>query len=187
MLNSGRFYVLYLVVQRGKIALKSILRDDHRSAAVVRVKRERSGVFEAAVQEEYHMAFGIVNEPERADATGLQAQIAHHPFRRGEREFARGFVTLRNQHIFEPMLDVVYGQIVVAREANKVVLVALVIAHEDVLAMHASVVVPIAFRLLDGLALGMVVGRKWDVVIVQVAQDAFLAVGYNIVVRHGYL
>ena len=72
--------VLDLVTERSEKALKSVLRDDDRSAAIVRMERERGGVFEAAVKEENDMTFGIVDESERADTTGFQAEIAHHPF-----------------------------------------------------------------------------------------------------------
>ena len=72
--------VLYFVAKRSEKALKSVLRDDDRSAAIVRMERERGGVFEAAVKEENDVTFGIVDESERADTTGFQAEIAHHPF-----------------------------------------------------------------------------------------------------------
>ena len=72
--------VLDLVAERSEKALKSVLRDDDRSSAIVRMERERGGVFEAAVKEENDMTFGIVDESERADTTGFQAEIAHHPF-----------------------------------------------------------------------------------------------------------
>ena len=88
-------------------------------------------------------------------------------------------MSLRDEDFFEPVLDVVNRQIVVAREANEVVLVALVIAHEDVLAMHASVVVPPTFCLLDGFAFGMIVGGERNVVFSEIAQDFFLAFGYD--------
>ena len=45
-------------------------------------------------------------------------------------------------------------------KANQIVLIALVIAHKDVLAMHTAIVLPPAFSLLDGLALGMVVAGE---------------------------
>jgi hypothetical protein len=41
-------------------------------------------------------------------------------------------------------------------------LIALVIAHKDVLAMHTTIILPPAFRLLDGLTLGMIVALKWN-------------------------
>ena len=72
--------VLDLVAERSKKALKSVLGDDDRTAAIVRMERERGGVFEAAIKEENDMTFGIVDESERADATGFQPQIAHHSF-----------------------------------------------------------------------------------------------------------
>ena len=52
----------------------------------------------------------------------------------------------------------------VAVEADEVVLRTLVVAHEDILAMHTAIVLPPAFGLLDGLALGVVVAGVRDVV-----------------------
>jgi len=48
----------------------------------------------------------------------------------------------------------------VAVEADEVMLGTLVVAHEDVLAMHTAIVLPPAFGLLDGLTLGVVVAFK---------------------------
>lgn len=104
------------------------------------------------------MVLRIINESERTDTSGFQTKVLHHPFRRGEREFSRSLETLRNQHIFEPMLDVMNRQIIVAGEADEVMLVAFVIAHEDVLAMHTPIVMPPPFGFLDGLAFGVIVG-----------------------------
>ena len=72
--------VLDFVAERSEKALKSVLGDDDRSAAIVRVERERGGIFETAVKEENDMTLGIIDESERADATGFQAEIAHHSF-----------------------------------------------------------------------------------------------------------
>ena len=72
--------ILHGITHGGEVLLKSVLGDDDRTAAIVRMERERGGVFEAAVKEENDMTFGIVDESERADTTGFQAEIAHHPF-----------------------------------------------------------------------------------------------------------
>jgi len=58
------------------------------------------------------------------------------------------------------------------------------IAHEDVLAMNATIVVPPAFGFLDGLAFGVVVGSEGNVVFLQITQDALLSIGYNVIVFH---
>ena len=81
------------------------------------------------------------------------------------------------------MFDIMNRQIVVAREANEVMLVTLVIAHEDVLAMHTSIVVPPAFGFLNSLTFGVIVGRKGDVVFLQIAQHVLLPFGYDVVPR----
>ena len=65
-------------------------------------------------------------------------------------------------------------QIVIAMEADEVMLIALMIAHKDVLAMHTSVIFPPALGLLDGLAFRVVVAREWDGVLSQIIQHEFL-------------
>lgn len=157
--------------------------DDYCSSAVVGVKAQRRGVLQAAVEKEDDMVVGVVDESEGADRAGFETEVTHHPFGRGEREFAGGFETMRDNDILEPMLDVMDCEIVVAREADEVVLVAFVVAHEDVFAMDGTIIVPPTFRLLDGLALGVIVGRERNVVFVQIAEDALLTVGNNLVVH----
>ena len=82
------------------------------------------------------------------------------------------------------MLDIVNRQIVVARKADEVVLVTLVVAHEDVLAMYTPVVVPPPFGFLNRLAFGVIVSREGDVVFVQIPQNLLLSFGYDVVVFH---
>ena len=48
----------------------------------------------------------------------------------------------------------------VAMKADQIVLIAFVIAHEDILAMYAAIVLPPAFGFLDGLTLGVVVAGE---------------------------
>ena len=146
------------------------------------MKGERGGVLQAAVEKEDDVVVGVVDESEGADRAGFETEVTHHPFGRGEREFAGRFESLRDKDILEPMLDVMDCEIVVARETDEVVLVAFVVAHEDVFAMDGTIIVPPTFRLLDGLAFGVIVGRERNVVFVQIAEDALLTVG-NLVVH----
>ena len=88
-------------------------------------------------------------------------------------------MSLRDENFFKPMLNVVNRQIVVAGKADEIVLIALVIAHEDILTMHASIIVPPTFCLLDGFAFGMIVGGERNVVFSEIAQDFFLSFGYD--------
>ena len=148
------------------------------------MKTQRFGVPQAAVQEQDHMVIDVVDKSERTDTARFQAKVLHHSFGRRKREFTGGLETLRDKNILEPMLDIVNRQIVVTRKADQVMLVTLVIAHEDVLAMHTPVIVPPPLRLLDGLALRVIVGRKRNAVFVQIAQDALLSIGYYLVVFH---
>ena len=63
----------------------------------------------------------------------------------------------------------------VAVNANQVMLVALVVAEEEVLAMHRAVVLPPATCLLDGLSLGVIVVRKGDIVFSKIIQNGFFS------------
>lgn len=176
--------VLHPIAEGGEVALESVLGNDDGAATVVGMEGERGGVAKAAVEEKDDVVVGIVDETEGADATGFEPEVTHHSFGRGKGEFARCTLTLRDQDILEPMLDVVDGEVVVAGEADEIVLVALVIAHENVLAMHAAVVVPPAFCLLDGFALGVVVGSEGDIVLLQVAEHFLLTRRYDFAVGH---
>ena len=133
------------------------------------------------------MVVGVVNKPERADRTRFQAQISHHPFGRSKRQFAGGFLALRDEDLLQPMLYVMNRQVFVARETDEVMLVALVIAHEDILAMHRPVVVPPTLRLLDGLAFGVVIGREGDVMVLQIPQHFLLPLGKNLVLHNRFI
>ena len=82
------------------------------------------------------------------------------------------------------MFDIVNSQIIVARETDQVVLIALMIAHEDVLTMHTPIIFPPAFGFLDSLAFGVVVGRERNAILLQIAQHFLLPLGYNLVVSH---
>ena len=181
---SDRLNIFDRVADGRQILLKSLLADNYRAAAVVRVKTQRLRIFEPAIQKQDNMVFGVVDQPERTDTAGLQPQVSHHSFGRGEGEFARCFFALRDEHLFQPMLDVVNSQIIIAREANEVMLVALVVAHEDVLAMHAAVSVPPTFVFLDGFALGVIVGGEGNMVLAEIAKDALLTIGDNVVFFH---
>ena len=172
---SDRLNIFDRVADGREILLKSLLGDNYRAAAVVRVKTQRLRIFEPAIEKEDNMVFGVVDQPERTDTAGLQSQVPHHSFRRGEGEFARCFFALRDEHLFQPMFDVMNSQIIIAREANEVMLVALVVAHEDVFAMNAAVGVPPTFGFLDGFALGVVVGGEGNMVLLQIFQHLLLA------------
>ena len=176
--------VLHPIAKRGEVALESVLGNDDGAAAIVGMEGERGGVAETAVEEEDDVVVGIVDETEGADATGFETEVTHHPLGRSKREFARCALTLRDQDILEPMLDVVDGEVVVAREADEIVLVALVVSHKNVLTMHTAVVVPPAFGLLDGFAFWVVVGSERDIVFLQIAQHFLLALGYDFAVGH---
>lgn len=59
-------------------------------------------------------------------------------------------------------------QIIVAREADQVMLIAFVVAHEYILAMHTPVIFPPPLGFLYRLAFGVVVRRERYAVRLQV-------------------
>ena len=181
---SRRINIFNLIADAGQVLLESVLRDHYRSATVVGVERERGSLLQTAIEKEDDMMVGIVDESERTDASGFKSQVSHHPFGRSEREFAGRLEALRNKHVLEPMLDVVNRQVIIAREAYQVMLIALMIAHEDILTMHTPVVMPPAFGFLYGFAFGVIVSCERNVMFVQIAQHFLLPIGYNIVVIH---
>jgi hypothetical protein len=68
-------------------------------------------------------------------------------------------------------------EVVVAMEANEIVLVAFMVAHKDVLAMHGTIIVPPAFSFLNGFAFRMFVAREGNVVLPEETQNLFLSFG----------
>jgi hypothetical protein len=66
-------------------------------------------------------------------------------------------------------------QIVVTVKAHKVMLVALVVAEKQVLAVHGAVVLPPSLRFLYGFAFRVIVILKRDFVFPQIIQDCFFS------------
>ena len=58
----------------------------------------------------------------------------------------------------------------VAMETDEIVAVSLVVAEEEILAMYTAIVAPPALCLLYGLAIGMIIIFKGDVVLPQVCK-----------------
>ena len=74
------------------------------------------------------------------------------------------------------------SEIVLAVEAYEIVLCTFVVAHEDILAMHAAIIFPPTLRLLDGLAFGMVVAGEWDMVFSEITEYFFLSFHNSIII-----
>ena len=176
--------IFHFIAYARQVLLEGGLGDDYRAATVIGVEAQGRSVFQSAVEKENDVVLGVVDESERTDAAGFETKIAHHPLRRGKGQFAGCLHALRDENILEPVLNVMNRQIVVAMEADEVVLVALVVAHEYVLAMHAPVVVPPALGFLYRLAFRVIVGREGDVMFAQIAQHALLTFGYYFVIFH---
>ena len=147
-----------------EVSLKILQLDDHRASAVVGMETERLSIEEVLVEEQDHMVFGVVDKTEGTNASWLEAKVFEHTFGAGEGKFARGVLACGKERSFEALLQVVDSQVMVAVKADEVVLRTLVVAHEDVLAMHTAVVLPPTLGLLDGLALGVVVAGERYVV-----------------------
>ena len=160
-----------------EVFLKHLTADDHCGATVVGMERELLGLLEAVVEEEDHMLVGIVDETERGDAPGFETEVTHHAFGRSERELAGGIETLRHQFGFETMLEIMDVEIVVTMEAHEVMLIALVVTEENVLAMHRAIVFPPLFGLLNGLAFWMVIHFVVNVMLAEVGEYFFLSIG----------
>jgi len=78
------------------------------------------------------------------------------------------------------MLQVVDVEVVVAMETDQIMLVPLVVAEEQVLAMHRPIVLPPLFRLSNGLAFGVMVDGERYVVSVQEIENSFFAGHVNL-------
>jgi len=76
--------ILHFVAYARQVLLKCGLRDDYRSATIVRVEAQGVCLFESAVEKKDHMVLGVVNQTEGTDAAGFETEVAHHPFGRGE-------------------------------------------------------------------------------------------------------
>ena len=184
LVTSGSGDILHLVADRMEVLLKGGLADHHRAAAVIRVKTERSSLLETTVQKQDHVVLRVIDQSERTHAARLQTQIPHHPLRRGKRQLTGGILALRHQHLLQPVLDVMNSQIVITGESDEIMLIALVIAHEYVLAMHTAVIMPPSLGLLDGLAFRVVIGRERYPVFLQIPQHLLLPLGYYLIFVH---
>lgn len=157
-----QFYVFVCVAEGGEIGLEGFTGDDYRAAAVVGVEGQGGGIEECGVEEEMDMVFLVVDESEWRYAARFEPEIAHHSLWGCEGEFSWCRLALTDESLFQTALKVVDVEVVVAVETDEVVLVAFVVAEEDVLAVDASVVLPPAFGFLNGLAFGVVIDGVGD-------------------------
>ena len=170
-----KYDVLIIVAHTLQVALKVFILYHHRASAVIRVKGEGGGVPDVLIEKEIDFVVLIIYQAEGRHAAWLQAQILHHPFGRGKGEFATRGQSTALQRSLEFVFEVVNGEVVVAVEANQIMLVALMVSEKQVFAVHAAIVLPPLLRLLDGLALRMIVIGKGNVVLPQVCQYFFFS------------
>jgi hypothetical protein len=143
-----------------QVGLKILLFDYHRSSAIVWVETEAWCFLQVFVQEKDDVVFCVVDKSERAYASRLKTEIAHHSLRRGKREFARCIFSTCHKHFFEAVFKIVYSEVVIAMETDKVVLRAFMITHKDILAVYAPVIVPPTFGLFYCFSFGVVNTRR---------------------------
>ena len=168
MANSPKlieFYKLPRVAHRFEVAHKLLVRDNHRTSAVVGVEAQTWRIFEVVVEEEVSVILLIVDKAERRYRAGLQAQIALHTLRRCEAQLS----------LSQTLLKVVDSHILVAVETHEVMAIALVVAEKEVLAVHRAVIVPILLGNLDCGRFGMRVGLIFYVVCIQKFKDSLTA------------
>jgi hypothetical protein len=171
------------VSYRSEIAFEVFESDDHSASTVVGMKGKRLVrgfpiivvVEECSIEEEVDMMLRVVDEAERRNAARFESQVFHHAFRRSEGELSARWLALCLKCSLQPSLKVVDVEVVVAMEADEIVLIALVVAHEDVFAMHRAIVVPPALGFLYGLAFRMLVTREGNVVLPKETENFFLS------------
>ena len=163
------------VAHDAQIAFEVLPLYHHSAPAVVGVERESASVLQVRVEEEMHGILRVVDESERRHASRLQSEILHHSLSRSEREFAARRQATRHESLFQLVLKVMYVEVVVTVEAYKIMLVALVVAEKQILAVHAAIIFPPLLSLLNGLALRMIVVGEWYVVLAQVAEHRFFS------------
>ena len=157
--------ILDWVANSGEVLAERLLGDNDRASAVIGVEREGGCILETAIEEEDDMMIGIIDESKRTDRTGFKPQIAHHPFGRSKRQFAGSFLALRDENILEPVLNIMDGEIVIARETDEVMLVHFMIAHEDVFAMNRAIVMPPPLGLLNRFSLRVIIRSERDMMV----------------------
>ncbi len=176
---------LVAVAHRGEVTQEIIVRDNHRGTTVVGMKTERWRLLDVLIQKEDDMVLRVVDKPKRTDTARFEPQIAQHTLGRSKREFARRGLSCRHKRGFQTLLEIVDSEVVIAVEANEVVLIALVVAHEDVFTMHTAVRPPPTTCLLDGLALGVRIASVGDSVRLQVLLHLRLPLTDDCMVAHG--
>ena len=145
---------------------------------------ERLGLLEVRVEEEDDVMLLIIDQSEGRDTTRLEAEVLHHALGRGEAEFAGRVEASGHEALLETVLHVVDVHVMVAMEADEVVLVAFVIAEEKILAVDATVVFPPTLSFLDGLAFGVTVAGVRDAMLVEPREDFLCALADKFIVIH---
>ena len=159
------FYKLIAVSHRFEVVQKLIARDDHRTATIVGVEAQALGILEVVVEEEMGVILLIVDKSKRRYRARLQAKVALHTLGRGKTQLT----------LVQTLFEVVNSHILVAVEAHQVVAITLVVAKEEVFAVHRAVIVPILLGNLDCRRLGMKIDLIFYVVRVEVVEDLLAA------------
>ena len=72
-----------------------------------------------------------------------------------------------------------YVEVVIAIEAHEIMPVALMVAEEQVLAVHNAVVLPPLLDLLDGFALGVVIASDRNPMFLKIGEHRLLPLAYD--------
>ena len=141
-------YDFILFIQLNKLILiphrlqkldKILLANDNRPRVVVGMEAQARGIQEVLVDEEVYLVVLVVDEAERGDAAGLQAEVFLHAGLRGEGELA----------LVQALFQVVDVHLVHTLEDDQVVLVAFVVPEKQVLAVRGLELAPVGQRLLN--------------------------------------
>lgn len=117
------------------------------------------------------MMVGIVDETEGRHAAWLKTEVFQHSLSRGEAELAGGVEASGHKTLLEATLKVVDVHVMITVEAYEVVLVAFVVAEEEILAVDAAVILPPSLCFFYSLAFRMAVACVRYLVLVQPSED----------------
>ena len=130
---------------------------DERGSVLAWVEAHSLGILQLLVQEKMHVVFRVVDESERRHRTGFHAEVLHQTRLRGEAQLA----------LVQLFFNVVDIHVLVAIETDQIVLVALVVAEEKVLAMLGIVPRPILLSYLDSRCWRMLQIFVWNMQFIQ--------------------
>ena len=137
------------------------------------MKGEHRSIFQGMIQEKVDVVVGVVDKAEGGDTAGFEPEVLPHSFRGGERQFAGSGESLCRKRCLETLLEEVDIEILLAGKADEVVLVAFMVAQEDVFTVQGTVVAPPAACFFNGFSFGVGVAGEGNIVRVEVVEYNF--------------